>query len=198
MPGNYHENHMYTNLFRMVIYFSETIVPLVWPTFICVQEALVKEIKEADEVTAVCGIGKGKFGYTLANCTVGVYAGSNRAWRVKSKNAAHCICAHAFDGSGDIHLLSGWSNGKVWLVIMSLTCHGKRLCTCPDQVHCPDATEHLGTTLTLLVWLSWHGTVGRFTNAALLAVGALALDPTACATCCAAWVKNGGSIIKAP
>jgi Bardet-Biedl syndrome 2 protein len=77
------------------------------------QETLIRQINEADEVTAVCNIGRGRFGYTLANCTVGVYAGSNRVWRIKSKNAAHCICAHDFDGSGEMQLLSGWSNGKV-------------------------------------------------------------------------------------
>lgn len=83
------------------------------------QESLVNEFKEAHEVVALAGIGPGKFAYTLGNCTVGVYKDGSRAWRVKSKNAVHCICVHDFSGSGEMQLASGWSNGKVHLTSAS-------------------------------------------------------------------------------
>ena len=62
---------------------------------------------------SLTGLGKGRFAYTLENCTVGVYKDGCRAWRVKSKNVVHCICAHDFAGTGSTQLASGWSNGKV-------------------------------------------------------------------------------------
>jgi hypothetical protein len=73
----------------------------------------VQEIKEASEIACLCGMGPGQFAYTLANCTVGVYKGRCRLWRVKSKNMVHCICAYDFTGNGTMQLVSGWSNGKV-------------------------------------------------------------------------------------
>jgi Ciliary BBSome complex subunit 2, middle region len=77
------------------------------------QGKLIESIKEADEVTSLCSIGQGCFGYTLSNCTVGAYAGTERAWRVKSKYKVHSVCAHDFHGQGELQLLSGWGNGKV-------------------------------------------------------------------------------------
>ena len=78
----------------------------------CAQEALQQQIGEADAVTALCALGGGRFAYTLANRTLGVYAGVHRAWRVKSKQAANCLCAAELRGDGETQLLSGWVNGK--------------------------------------------------------------------------------------
>ena len=53
-----------------------------------------------------------QFGYALTNGTVGVYNGSRRVWRVKSRHDVQCINSFDLDGDGVQELLSGWSNGK--------------------------------------------------------------------------------------
>ena len=51
--------------------------------------------------------------------TVGVYAASDRVWRVKSKHGANTICA-VEDEHCDAHILvSGWQNGKVRFFLLA-------------------------------------------------------------------------------
>ena len=85
---------------------------------------VVEEIKEADQIKALCAIWKGDFGYALLNGTVGVYANMNRVWRIKSKSGVNCICSHDLDGDGVPELLSGWGNGKVRCFTSLLRQHG--------------------------------------------------------------------------
>jgi Bardet-Biedl syndrome 2 protein len=54
-----------------------------------------------------------KFGYALANGSVGVYDKSNRAWRIKSRNLAMSIDSFDINDDGVPELITGWSNGKV-------------------------------------------------------------------------------------
>ena len=54
-----------------------------------------------------------RFGYALANGTIGVYNNTSRVWRVKSKHSVGAICAHDLDGDGEAEMISGWSNGRV-------------------------------------------------------------------------------------
>uniref|UniRef100_A0A3P9H733 Bardet-Biedl syndrome 2 protein homolog n=1 Tax=Oryzias latipes TaxID=8090 RepID=A0A3P9H733_ORYLA len=77
------------------------------------EDELVSEITENETVTSLCHMHGSRFGYALANGTVGVYDRTARYWRIKSKN--HAMSIHAFDLNGDgvVELITGWSNGKV-------------------------------------------------------------------------------------
>ena len=50
-----------------------------------------------------------RFGYALANGTVGVYEKSSRWWRIKSKNQAIAIYSYDIDGDGVPELITGMS-----------------------------------------------------------------------------------------
>ncbi|XP_011474730.1 Bardet-Biedl syndrome 2 protein [Oryzias latipes] len=77
------------------------------------EDELVSEMTENETVTSLCHMHGSRFGYALANGTVGVYDRTARYWRIKSKN--HAMSIHAFDLNGDgvVELITGWSNGKV-------------------------------------------------------------------------------------
>ncbi len=64
---------------------------------------------------ALCGMSpKGpRFGYALANGTVGVYNNTSRLWRLKSKSTVSCIESYDIDGDGVPELISGWTSGKL-------------------------------------------------------------------------------------
>ncbi|XP_014663273.1 PREDICTED: Bardet-Biedl syndrome 2 protein homolog isoform X2 [Priapulus caudatus] len=66
-----------------------------------------------EAVTAICPIMGSRFGYSLANGTVGVYDRTARYWRIKSKNQAICIQSFDLDSDGVPELITGWSNGKI-------------------------------------------------------------------------------------
>ncbi|KAM7396186.1 hypothetical protein PAMP_019245 [Pampus punctatissimus] len=68
---------------------------------------------ENETVTSLCHMHDSRFGYALANGTVGVYDRTTRYWRIKSKN--HAMSIHAFDLNADgvVELITGWSNGKI-------------------------------------------------------------------------------------
>ena len=77
------------------------------------QDSVAVEIAEADKVIGLAALDGTKFGYALANGTVGVYEKGTRAWRVKSKHTLTALCSHDLDGDGQLELISGWSNGRV-------------------------------------------------------------------------------------
>ncbi len=54
-----------------------------------------------------------RFGYALANGTVGVYNNTSRLWRLKSKSTVSCITSYDIDGDGVPELVSGWTSGKL-------------------------------------------------------------------------------------
>ena len=76
-------------------------------------EEVVSEITESERVINVCHLKGERFGYALANGTVGVYDGTQRQWRVKSKNQVTALCAYDLDGDGERELVIGWSSGLV-------------------------------------------------------------------------------------
>lgn len=47
------------------------------------EDAIVNELTETEAITALIGFQNHRFGYALANGTVGVYDKLQRAWRVK-------------------------------------------------------------------------------------------------------------------
>ncbi|KAF5890839.1 Bardet-Biedl syndrome 2 protein, partial [Clarias magur] len=77
------------------------------------EDELVSEMAENETVMSLCHMHGSRFGYALANGTVGVYDRTARYWRIKSKN--HAMSIHAFDLNGDgvVELITGWSNGKI-------------------------------------------------------------------------------------
>eukprot|EP00731_Ephydatia_muelleri_P025424 Em0017g507a len=76
-------------------------------------DVLVDEFSEADVVTSLCAVRDDQFSYALASGIVGMYKGTERVWRVKSKNQP--ICMHSFDINNDgvPELIVGWSSGKL-------------------------------------------------------------------------------------
>ncbi|NXN14934.1 BBS2 protein, partial [Indicator maculatus] len=77
------------------------------------EDEIMAEMSETETITALSPMSGSRFGYALANGTVGVYERAARYWRIKSKN--HAMSIHAFDLNSDgvCELITGWSNGKV-------------------------------------------------------------------------------------
>ena len=76
-------------------------------------DEIITEITETEAVTALTAVQDGRFGYALANGTVGVYEKTTRWWRIKSKNQATAIHSYDLDGDGVKELITGWSSGKL-------------------------------------------------------------------------------------
>ncbi|GFR02125.1 bardet-Biedl syndrome 2 protein homolog [Trichonephila clavata] len=76
-------------------------------------DVIIAEMTETEAVTGLCKVMGQHFGYALANGTVGVYKGLERAWRIKSKNQAICLNSYDIDGDGVPEIITGWSNGKI-------------------------------------------------------------------------------------
>ncbi|KAH7970359.1 hypothetical protein HPB49_004419 [Dermacentor silvarum] len=76
-------------------------------------DVIVAEITETEAITALCPLTQDCFAYALANGTIGVYRGTERLWRIKSKSQAVCLHGYDIDGDGRPELITGWSNGKV-------------------------------------------------------------------------------------
>ncbi|KAJ7408966.1 Bardet-Biedl syndrome 2 protein like protein [Willisornis vidua] len=77
------------------------------------EDEIVAEMSETETITALSPMYGSRFGYALANGTVGVYDKTSRYWRIKSKNQAMSIHAFDLNSDGVPELITGWSNGKV-------------------------------------------------------------------------------------
>ncbi|XP_033117827.1 Bardet-Biedl syndrome 2 protein homolog [Anneissia japonica] len=77
------------------------------------EDEIIAEMTETEAITRLCPMTQGRFGYALANGTVGVYDKSSRFWRIKSKNQAVSIISFDLNNDGVPELITGWSNGKV-------------------------------------------------------------------------------------
>ena len=76
-------------------------------------EEVVTETTETDKLIALQPVQGSRYGYGLANGTIGVYDKHTRAWRFKSKHKVTSLSAHDLDADGIPELISGWDNGKV-------------------------------------------------------------------------------------
>lgn len=76
-------------------------------------DEIIAEMTETEAITSLCTMSNSRFGYALANGTVGVYDKSSRYWRIKSKNQAVSVLSFDLDNDGVPELITGWSNGKV-------------------------------------------------------------------------------------
>jgi len=47
------------------------------------EDEIISEMTETDAISSLCSMDGSRFGYALANGTVGVYDGSHRKWRIK-------------------------------------------------------------------------------------------------------------------
>ena len=88
-------------------------------------DQVVIEVAEADQVIGLAPLTDTKFGYALANGTVGVYDLGVRRWRVKSKHSVTAISSHSVEADR-LDLITAWSNGRVSTPNMS-TLHGQLL-----------------------------------------------------------------------
>ncbi|XP_074660116.1 BBSome complex member BBS2-like [Tubulanus polymorphus] len=77
------------------------------------EDEIMAEMSETESITALCAMQNSRFGYALANGTVGVYDRTARYWRIKSKNQAVSIQSFDLDSDGVPELITGWSNGKI-------------------------------------------------------------------------------------
>ncbi|XP_070616598.1 BBSome complex member BBS2 [Erythrolamprus reginae] len=77
------------------------------------EDEIVAEMSETEIVTALTAMSPTRFGYALANGTVGIYNQAARYWRIKSKNQAMCIDAFDINSDGVCELITGWSSGKI-------------------------------------------------------------------------------------
>ncbi|KAI3380385.1 hypothetical protein SNEBB_007666 [Seison nebaliae] len=76
-------------------------------------EQIVSEITENSSIITLTRINDAIFGYALDNGTIGVYNGTKRLWRVKSKNEISALNAFDINGNRKKELICGWSNGKL-------------------------------------------------------------------------------------
>ncbi|KAF4656304.1 Bardet-Biedl syndrome 2 protein [Perkinsus olseni] len=79
---------------------------------------VVADITEADAVCHLVSLDhRNRFGYGLANGTVGVYEGAKRLWRVRSRHAPSCLLAFSpqteENNRSRMELAIGWMNGLV-------------------------------------------------------------------------------------
>ncbi|XP_061177268.1 Bardet-Biedl syndrome 2 protein homolog isoform X2 [Saccostrea echinata] len=77
------------------------------------EDEILAEMTETEAITCLCPMNHTRFGYALANGTVGVYDRTSRYWRIKSKNQAYTIHSFDLDSDGVPELITGWSNGKI-------------------------------------------------------------------------------------
>ena len=69
-------------------------------------------MQETETIVSLCPFAGPRFGYALANGTVGVYERSARHWRIKSRNIAVVLQSFDVNGNGVDELVTGWSSGK--------------------------------------------------------------------------------------
>ena len=76
-------------------------------------EEVVSEVTETAAVVGLAALRGTRYGYALANGTIGVYDRNQRVWRVKSKHTVSAIAGFDLDGDGEPELISGWTQGRL-------------------------------------------------------------------------------------
>jgi Bardet-Biedl syndrome 2 protein len=76
-------------------------------------ETVLSECQETAQITHLCGIRYTRYGFGLANGSIGVYEGEKRLWRHKFKSTVGAIQGFDLDGDGMPELIAGWANGRL-------------------------------------------------------------------------------------
>lgn len=76
-------------------------------------DEVVSEVTETAAVVGLAALRGTRYGYALANGTIGVYDRDQRVWRVKSKHTVSAIAGFDLDGDGEPELISGWTQGRL-------------------------------------------------------------------------------------
>ncbi|EFC40965.1 hypothetical protein NAEGRDRAFT_71257 [Naegleria gruberi] len=81
--------------------------------YIYQDESIIAECKETSAVTELCDLNGGSFGYALSSNTYGLYKGSNRIWKNKSKSAVNGMVGYDILKDGVPDIIVGYNSGKL-------------------------------------------------------------------------------------
>ncbi|XP_058445641.1 Bardet-Biedl syndrome 2 protein homolog [Malaya genurostris] len=77
------------------------------------KDALLHEFTEGNEIQNLLMINQNQFMYSVKNGTIGVFDGTVRMWRIKSKTRVTAMTVYDVLGCENKQIIAGWKNGKI-------------------------------------------------------------------------------------